>query len=434
MAMATNKRISFVTRFVVAALMLAISIGIVIALVNTKPQLAVLNDDRSLPAVVVFEAKAVPMQRRTVGYGTADALQHADIPSEISSTVIALPPTTRAGRKIRKGDLIVELDASDYQQQLIRAQQSLSSAKSAIALLKVERNAAEARAVLSIEDKALAKDELDRVQEAFTKGVAKQREVDAAKQKFLSVSSISINANESASRFPLKEEQASSNVETREAEVVLAQENVRRCHVVSPIDGVLQTIDVREGELVAIGKRIARIINSSTIEIPLRLPSHTRSYIHVGDEVALRSAGFGKRYWDARVSRIAPEDDTTSRTMVVYVDIKQDPMNAISIPPGLFVRGEVKSLQDDRLRWVVPRRAIREDRVMIIRDSIVRSVPVSIDFSVSEELPDFGVPDQDWAVLETPLNAGDFVVVDPGGSLRDGMSVRKILASQVFLE
>ncbi|MDG1136902.1 MAG: hypothetical protein P8N28_01470, partial [Phycisphaerales bacterium] len=152
------------------------------------------------------------------------------------------------------------------------------------------------------------------------------------------------------------------------------------------------------------------------------------------DEVALRSAGFGKRYWDARVSRIAPEDDTTSRTMVVYVDIKQDPMNAISIPPGLFVRGEVKSLQDDRLRWVVPRRAIREDRVMIIRDSIVRSVPVSIDFSVSEELPDFGVPDQDWAVLETPLNAGDFIVVDPGGSLRDGMSVRKILASQVFLE
>ncbi|MDG1137847.1 MAG: hypothetical protein P8N28_06235, partial [Phycisphaerales bacterium] len=186
--MATNKRISFVTRFVVAAVMLAISIGIVIALVNTKPQLAVLNDDRSLPAVVVFEAKAVPMQRRTVGYGTADALQHADIPAEISSTVIALPPTTRAGRKIRKGDLIVELDASDYQQQLIRAQQSLSSAKSAIALLQVERNAAEARAVLSIEDKALAMDELDRVQEAFTKGVAKQREVDAAKQKFLSVS------------------------------------------------------------------------------------------------------------------------------------------------------------------------------------------------------------------------------------------------------
>jgi RND family efflux transporter MFP subunit len=432
--MATNSIIPFITRLVVTFVMLAISIGIVIALVNTKPELAIATGDRALQAVIVIEAKPVPMQRRTVGYGAADAMLHADIPAEISSTVIALPPTSRAGRKIRKGDLVVELDDVDYQQQLIRAQQALSSAKSALVLLEIERHAAEKRAVLSNEDKSLAEAECDRIMEAFKKGAAKQREVDSAKQKLLSVSSVAINANESASRFPSREEQASSAVATREAEVAIAQQNVRRCHVVSPIDGVLQTIDVRVGELVSNGKRIARVVNSSHVEIPLRLPSHARAYVRVGDTVTLRSAGFGKRYWDARISRIAPEDDTTSRTIVVYVDLNQDPFSASSVPPGLFVRGEVKSLRSDRLRWVVPRRSIRDDRIMVIRDSILRSIPVSIEYSITGKLPEFSVPDEDWAVLETVLDEGDFIVVDPGGSLRDGMSVRKIFASQVSSE
>ncbi|MGY8753854.1 MAG: hypothetical protein ACKVIO_08165, partial [Phycisphaerales bacterium] len=200
--MATNSIIPFVTRLLVTFVMLAISIGIVIALVNTKPELAIATGDRALQAVIVIEAKPVPMQRRTVGYGAADAMLHADIPAEISSTVIALPPTSRAGRKIRKGDLVVELDDVDYQQQLIRAQQALSSAKSALVLLEIERHAAEKRAVLSNEDKSLAEAECDRIMEAFKKGAAKQREVDSAKQKLLSVSSVAINANESASRFP----------------------------------------------------------------------------------------------------------------------------------------------------------------------------------------------------------------------------------------
>ena len=71
---------------------------------------------------------------------------------------------------------------------------------------------------------------------------------------------------------------------------------------------------------------------------------------------------------------------------------------------------------------------------MLVRDSILRSVPVKIDFSITGKMDTFALPDQDWAVLETPLTLGDFVVVDPGGSLRDGMDIRVILATEVSLE
>jgi RND family efflux transporter MFP subunit len=287
---------------------------------------------------------------------------------------------------------------------------------------------------LAQQDQVLAEAELSRIKDAFSRGAAKQREVDSAKQRTIGVTAAAINAKETARRLPAREEQAFSTVTSRESDLTLAKENLRRCNILSPIDGVLQEIDVRVGEHVQAGQRIARVVDSSMLEIPLRLPSHARSYIAIGDEVSLRSAGFGRRHWDARISRIAPEDDTQTRTMVVYVDIEQDADSSSRVPPGLFVRGEVRHSQDVQSRWIVPRRSIRDDRILVVRDGILRSLPVLIDFSITGEMETFGLPDQDWAVLDTPLSIGDLVVVDPGGSLRDGMSVRVILAKEVALK
>ena len=432
--MATTRLISFITRALVSVVCIVLAFAIFALLVQSKPSLDIDTGVQSLPGVVVMEAVQIPIARRTVGYGTADALQHADVPAQISSTVVLVPPTTRVGQSVRKGQLLVELDNVDYMQEVIRAELSLASAKSEQAILDVEREAAEERAALAMQDQTLSEAELKRVTDAFNRGAAKQREVDLAQQKTIATSSVAVNAREAANRFPSREEQSSSAISTKMAELTLAQENLRRCKVLSPIDGVLQEIDVRVGEHVINGKRIARVVNSGIMEIPLRLPSYARSHINIFDRVNLRSAGFGKRFWNARVSRIAPEDDSQTRTMIIYIDVEQDSTSLNRIPPGLFLRGEVVNSNSERQRWVVPRRALRDERLLVVRDSILRSVPVVVDYSITGVIDELGLPDFDWAILETPLSVGDFVVVDPGGSLRDGMSVRTILATEVSLE
>jgi multidrug resistance efflux pump len=432
--MPASRFISFLSRSVVSVVFIVIAFGIFSLLASTKPILEVVSGQQSLPAVVVMEAAKISIARRTVGYGTADALQHADVPAQVSSTVKILPVTTRVGHTVTKGDLLLELDVVDFKQEVERAELALATAISKEALLEIERDAADERALLAKQDQQLAEAELVRVKEAFVRGVAKQREVDIAMQKTIAASSSAINASETADKFPSMEEQAASTVSTKRVELALAHENLKRCKVLSPIDGVIQELDVRVGEHVNKGTRIARIVNSANIEIPLRLPSHARSHVQIHDPVSLRSAGFGKRAWDAFVTRIAPEDDTNTRTMIVYVDVEQNPAIANKIPAGLFVRGEVVNTNSQKPRWVVPRRSIRDDRVMVVRDSVLLSIPVSIDFSITGEIDSFGLPDFDWAVLETALQEDDLVVVDPGGSLRDGMGVRSILASKVALE
>lgn len=432
--MTSSRLISYSTRALISIIFLSIAGGIYSLLASTKPQLDIDTGVRSYPAVVVMEAEQVPIARKTIGYGTASAMQYADVPAQISSTVRTLPPSIRVGYAIKRGELLAELDNVDFNLQFVRAELALATAQSAMALLAVERDAAEERALLSVQDQQLAQKELERVTEAFEQGAAKQREVDLALQKRIAAASSAVNATEAAARFPSIEEQASSTISTRQAELKLAEENVRRCNIVSPIDGVIQAVDVRVGEHVNNGMRIARVVNSKSMEIPLRLPSYARSTVNLHDPVSLRSAGFGKRHWQAQISRIAPEDDSQTRTMIVFVDIEQNATSMNRMPPGLFVRGEVVNSNSSTPRWVVPRRSLRDDRIFVVRDSIVRSVPVVVDFSITGLIDAFGLPDYDWAVLETPLVTGDFVVVDPGGSLRDGMSVRALLSSQVTLE
>ena len=432
--MESGKGISFVFRLFTVLVLILVSVGILFALVQTKPKVEVGLPSNVLPAVIVIEATQIEISRTMIGYGTADAVHHADIPAEISSTVLIVPPTTRAGRLVKRGDLLVELDGSDFRQQVIRAEQSLEIAKSEFAMIEIEREAADARAVLALENQVLAEAELARVQEAFDRGGAKQREVDQKKQALITVVSAAVNTKEVASRLPAKEEQYASKVTSRIADLTLARKNLSRCKILSPIDGVIQNVDVRLSEHVQKGTRIARVVHSDAMEIPLRLASFARTHVNIGDVVSLRSAGFGKRHWEARVSRVAPEDDTQTRTMVVYVDIEQDPNGTDRIPPGLFVRGEITSSSEVRERWVVPRRSIHDDRIFVVSESTLRSIPVTIAYSVTAELAAFGLPDHDWAVLGTALTLGDFLVVDPGPSLRDGMQVRLILAEEVSLK
>ena len=434
MSMESGGRISYLFRLSTIAFLLLVSAGTVFLLMQTKPEVEVGLADRTLSAVVVVETRPIEISRKLIGYGTADAVHHADIPAEVSSTVFAIPLATKAGRLVKKGDLLIELDDSDFRQQVIRAEQALEIAKTELSMLGIERDAADARAILASENQVLAEAELARVQDAFDRGGAKQREVDKKKQELIGVTSDAVNAMEIASRLPAKEEQYSSTVTSRVADLALAQKELMRCKILSPIDGVIQNVKVQVSEHVQRGEDVVRVVHSDSMEIPLRLASFSRAHVNVGDSVVLRSAGFGKRNWEAKVSRIAPEDDTQTRTMVVYVDIEQDPSVASRIPPGLFVRGEISSSSDLQKRWVVPRRSIQDDRVMVVEGDVLRSLPVKIAYSVTGELNAFGLPDQDWAVLDTSLTAGDILVVDPGVTLRDGMHVRPIFATGVSLK
>ncbi len=427
MATRRIKTLSVTTRIVACALALALGFGILGLLVMTRPTPPVVDAPASARRVEVMEAVAVPVRRQWLGFGTAEAIDSADVPAEIAGVVAEVPRTSVAGAAVARGDLIAALDDDDRRQELEIARRQLVDAEAAIAQLAVEEASWRERLTIATEETELASAELERAREAQRRDVARQREVDQVRMTYDAILRAQTQLREELDKVAPRRTQLHARKAVLAAQEKIAQKNLDRCRIVSPLDGVLQLVDVETGEAVSPGLRVARVVNLSRIEVPLALPASARPQLGVGDAVTLRSRGVATGTWEAAVRRIGPEDDQSTRTMTVYVELDQDPAGPEVLAPGRFVEAEVTSRRAE-MRFVVPRRSILDDRILLVADDRVQSRPVRVAYHVQGQFPDLGVLADQWAVLAEPLPERSRVVVNASRSLTDGLAVEPVVA------
>ena len=419
--------IMWITRTSVAVGLIVLSWVVAYWLFVTAPRAEVSNEPVSGRSVLVIESAPVEVARQFTGYGVARAIEDADVPARVSSTVTNLPATSRAGNQIAKGDLLIELDAGDFIEEVTMARQRLADIDAQLKSLDVEETASLQTIEIAQQDLELIRRELGRVREAVEKEAAMPREADNVQKQVLGAEQVLLRAREDLDRLGTRRLAIQAQKRREEAAERIAQERVDRCRIMSPIDGFIERIDVSQGENLAAGARVARIIDPRSIEVPLGLAASARGDVSVGDEVELMTTGSRSRVWKARVARVSPEDDPSSRTMKVYAEITQPMSGDHHLPPGAFLQGEV-SAGDGERAWIVPRRSVRKDRLLVVRDGAVMSLPVSIKYPVTGQFDQFEVPDRDWVVLDEPLSEGELIVLSPSRTLADGMRVQAVPA------
>jgi len=430
MASARNIVVSVITRLVVCVALLGIGASVFAFLLSTRPEpqrRAVVDEARR---VVVMQAEPVDVRRQFEGYGTATAMNASDVPARVSATVIERTDEIRPGNLVRQGQVLVRLDPSDFERQVDIAANTITDLTAQLERLAIEEKAWMERVALVENEVKLARDEFDRVNEARQREAAKQREVEIAELAWLRVQRSLVDMREELSKVPAARLRLEAQKSAQEASLALAKQDLERCTVVSPLDGVLQAVDVDLGENVAVGQRIARVVSLRRIEVPLRIAASARPYLEIGDEVRLESAGSARQSWVATVSRIAPEDDEATRSMTAYVELAQDDTSAALLSPGKFVRASVTSAQV-ATRWVVPRRAMRNDRILLVEDGRIAGRRIEVDFQVQQTIAALGLPDDLWVVLseDTPLSPQALVVVTPSRTLVEGLPVEPVLAT-----
>jgi len=422
-----NIVLSVITRAMVCIVLLAIGIGIYVSLVRTKPVPARSGRGDAAPQVIVMSAEAVEVRRQWEGYGTAEAMDSADVPARVTATVIEIPDEVLPGAPVEANQLLVKLDDSDFVRQVEISTQTIEDIDAQLARLGIERASWEKRIGLAEQQVELAQAEFDRVMQAQQSGAAKQREVDQAKRALIAAIRDETAAREEYDTLPSRQRSLEAMKLGQEAQRRLASQNVQRCRIVSPLTGVLQSVDVEVGENLSAGQRVARVVDLRRIEVPLRLPAGARAAIAAGDDVLLHATGESERSWPAQVARIAPEDDEATRTVAVYVVVHQDSGEPGRLAPGQFLRGTVSS-SDVQQRWVVPRRALMGDRILLVNDGRIVSRNIEIAFQIERELPQLGLPDEQWVVLREPLVEGDQVVANASRGLPDGLAVTAVPA------
>jgi RND family efflux transporter MFP subunit len=430
MAANPNKLVSVPFRIVVCAALLTCAGLIALLLVKTKPVAAPSAAGGAAPRIVVMQAQPVMVRRQWEGFGTALPMDAANIPARVTATVIERPEHIRPGQSVTRGQLIVELDNSDFLRQVEIAAQSIEDIDAQLLRLGVEEEGWKRRAELAAEDVRLARSDYERVKQALANDAARQRELDQAKQALNTAERSEVAAREELDKVPPRRASLKAQRLAEQAAHRLASQSVERSRIVSPLDGILQAVDVEEGENISGGQRVARVVSINRVEVPLLLPASARAHVQAGDDALLTGSGSAMQAWSAQVTRIAPEDDQATRTMRVFVEVRQDPVADVVLAPGKFVQGIVTSAKLEE-RWVVPRRALEGDRVMLIEDGRVTSRTVEVDFPVQAEVPELGLPDRQWVALRQPLKPDALVVVDAARTLAEGSAAVPVLSTDV---
>ena len=417
--------VSIVTQSVVSVVALGVAVGIFSLLWRSRPELARVDEPPRLRRVEVMRAVPVPVRRQWQGFGTARAFDEADIPAEVTAVIVDIPPQIVEGAAIEKGAVVARLDDTDFLIQQDIATRRIEEYDARLAQLKLERESWTKRVGIAAEEVQLAEADYARVKQAMEREAARVREVDQARQRLLAAVRIEVDAREQLDRILPRRSQLEAMKSLQASQLRLATKNVERCTIRSPLRGFIAAVDIERGESVAPGRRVARVVNLDRMEVPLRLPSAARAGVQIGDEVVLTAHNAAGEPWLGDVRHISPMDDQNTRTMTVYVQIDQDPHDPGRLAPGRFVEGTVLS-QRIEMRFIVPRRSLLGDRLLVVRDGTVRSRVVNVDFHVQGDFQQLGVSAEQWAVLAGSLDNGLAVIVNATRSLSDGLLVEPV--------
>ena len=385
------------------------------SLVLTRPLPQRTDGDEARPQVPVLRMEAEQLPQRWIGYGTVVAIDSANIPVRVNAIVKSVPDRIRNGAHVEVDEVIAVLDPADYQEQLTISSERLAQVDVGENRLNLQEKISQDRRDLALRDVQLAEDDYERVLKAQEAGAALSREVDLVEQRLLQARQVVIIQDEVLAQIPIRRAELSSLRLAEEAAVRVASLNVDRCTIKSPIAGILSSVNLEPGEAVLPGQPIARVVDVDHLEIPIHIASSARSDISVGDEIAIFRPG-QDRGFDTTISRISPVDDPATRTFAVYVDINAED---IDLAPGLFVRGEAVS-SSETSRTIIPRRAIRNQRIMLVDDGKMRTQPIITAFNVNGVRSESGILDDEWAVLEENLPSGTYVVIEGSREIDEG--------------
>ncbi len=249
--------------------------------------------------------------------GSVSARQQIKLVAEVNGRVKRVAEHKFRGERFREGELLVEIDNTDYQLSLARSQAQVAAAEQQLS--RVESEARQARFDL--------------------------QQMGRSPQQ----------ASDYALRKPQLAE-ARANLRAARAELELAELQLQRTRIYAPFNGRVISRQVDEGQYVTTGFTLAEIYATDSMEVKLPLSLEQLKHLDIGlmeaelspvdVELTAEIAGT-KAQWNTQLSYVESQVDPRNRLLNAVAEIKvnhsvKDALS-VSLTPGMFVKAELRS-------------------------------------------------------------------------------------------
>jgi RND family efflux transporter MFP subunit len=314
--------------------------GLVVFLIKTKPEQKKSTPVQLVPRVTVFTAIPSTHTPWIESFGTVRSFYETEIASLVAGEIVKVSSQFQAGKAVRKGDILVELNTADYLA-------NLSQQKAAIADAKSTLIAEEARAKVAKHD-----------------WESSGRDIRKASPYSLRIPQIIA---------------AKAAVQSAEAALAKAELDLDRCKIRAPYDAIVQERQANPGSIVGIGTPLGKLITREKSEVRLSLtPREVRqlqlplAYSSNAKNsnpplpVHLSSPAYPGTHWDGNITRTELSIDPRNQVVFVIAEIAKPFDSSPPLPIGTFVKARMQgknldhtlslpesSIIDDQYVWVV---------------------------------------------------------------------------------
>jgi membrane fusion protein, multidrug efflux system len=249
------------------------------------------------PSVEVASVTLASLQDDVQSVGTLASRQSVVLRPEVSGRIVQVGFTD--GARVRRGQLMFQLDDTLQRAELSQAQAQLSIARANL-----------------------------------------QRNEELVAQNFVA-------------RRVLDESRASLQV--AEAQVQLAEARVARMRILAPFDGSVGIRQVHPGDVVREGAELVPLEDLSQLYVDFRLPERYQARVAVGQSATVQLDALVGQAFTARVQAVDPQIDANGRSLRVRAVLA--PHADHPLRPGLFARvGLVMSVQEQAM--MIPEEAV----------------------------------------------------------------------------
>jgi len=346
------------------------------------------------------------------------------ITPEVTGEIVALP--VKEGDKVKKGDLLIKINAKQYLADKESAEATLMSSKSSLAMRKAELD----RITLDYE----------RVKGLHRKGLASDSEIETAKSNFESIKAAY--------------DGASADVMRTEASLRRAAEQLYKTSIYSPMDGTVTQLNVELGERVlgsgfSQGTNIMTVSDLNNMEASVEVDENDVVLITIGDTARIKVDAFGDKIFKGIVSEIgnsAISSGIGTQDQVVNFNVKLKLIDLDKgLRPGMSCNADIETETIQNV-LSVPIQSVtartsdfakkeegEEDNPAPVKKENSNKKPKEIVFIVKDGKAktlevETGISDDNYIHVKTGLSGGEQVVSGSykaiSRELNDGSTVR----------
>lgn len=378
-----------------------------------------------LIALVLYLAAAPPegtLEPLKVDFKTTDVLQgeftfkisakgvvepkfKVEVKSKASGEVLKFP--LQAGDRVRRGQLMIQLDKSDEKRNVAKARAELASSQAKLEkarsslLLQKTRYATDIRTARSEVESAEASlqeaaDKLSRQRDLFDKQFASREALDSAETEFKvqTENLTQARAREQAAKdavhdIAIKEDDvalAQAEVERTQITLDEALERLEETEIFAPLSGVILEKQVEEGQIIASGisnvsggTPLATLADVSTLYITADVDETDIGKVKKGQKVEITADAFPGMVIPGIVERIAPQGLVESSITVFKVKIKIQGEGKSRLKPMMSANIDI-IIERVPSAVYVSRAGVREGEngrvAMVLENGEAREVPV----------------------------------------------------------